>query len=272
MTTKVTTFAPDDDLALALALQMMLWSSVRHLPVVEDSKLVGLVTDHGLLPMRRDPLVEGHLRQRVREVMHRPVKTIHPDEDARVAAALMATVHIHCLPVVRGDELVGIVTSSDLLAGNGRPLLGSERVPSVTEVMTRSPVRFRADDRLFEVVLRMVREGVRHVPIVDVDERVVGIVSDQDVRVVLGDPLHALSHSEELDLDELTASHAMTPRPVLVRAAASLGELARLLLDEEIGAAPVMDGERRLVGMVSYVDLLRFVFAGRWPLVGPSPR
>lgn len=258
MTTEVTTIGVDDDLALAL--QMMLWSSIRHLPVLEDRRLVGLITDHDLLPPRLASQLDDHLRRRVREVMHRPVKTVHPDEDVRVAATLMATAHIHCLPVVRGAALVGILTSSDVLAEYGQPLTATDRGPRVADVMTRTPIAFRGDDRLIDLVVKMVREGVRHVPVVDEERRIVGMVSDRDVRVVLGDPIHALARSEDLDLDELTVAHAMTPRPVTIQEDASLSELAHLLLGEEIGAAPVVGLDRRLVGLASYVDLLRFVF------------
>lgn len=259
MTTKVATVAPDDDLALAL--QMMLWSSVRHLPVVDDGRLVGIVSDHDLLPARRATELEAHLRQRVREVMRRAVRTVHPEDDARAAAAVMTSARVHCLPVVAGDELVGVITSSDILAEHGRPLVDTGHGPRVSDVMTRAPIAFRSEDRLFEVVVRMVRERLRHVPVIDRERRVVGIVSDRDLRVVVGDPVRALARSEALDLDELTAGHAMTPRPVVVREDATLGELARTLLDEEVGAVPVVDRERRLTGMASYVDLLRFAFA-----------
>jgi CBS domain-containing protein len=258
MTKKVTTVAPDDELALAL--QMMLWSSIRHLPVVDEGKLVGLVSDHDLLVHRRDGHVDGHLRTRVGEVMHRPVKTVHPDEDLRAAAALMAAARVRCLPVVIGDALVGILTSSDILAEHGRPYFETQRGPRVSDVMTRTPFSYRADTRLFDVVLTMVREGVRHLPVLDEQRRVVGIITDRDIRVVLGDPVHALARSDDFDLDDLTAAHAMTPRPVLVSENASLGDLARTLLDEEVGAVPVVDSERKLVGVASYVDLLRFVF------------
>lgn len=258
MTRKITTVTPDDDVALAL--QMMLWSAIRHLPVVEDGKLVGLVTDHDLLVQRRATDHDGHLRRNVRDVMRRPVKTVHPEDDLRSAAAWMSASRVHCLPVVDGETLVGILTGSDILAEHGRPWLEPRQGPHVADVMTRSPLALRSDARLFDVVLTTVREGIRHLPIVDGERCVVGIVTDRDLRVVLGDPIHALARSEDLDRDELTAAHAMTPRPVLVRHDATLGELARALLEEEVGAVPVVDSDRRLVGIASYVDLLRFVF------------
>ncbi len=257
MTEKVTTVAPDDDLALAM--QLMLWSGVRHLPVVDGLELVGILSDHDLLPPR-DASFDAYLRRRVRDVMRHPVKVAHPDDDVREAAGLMATARIHCLPVVDDDRLVGILTSSDILAERGRLFFkaGKGRVPSARDIMTRDPICFTADAKLFDVVLRMVREDVRHVPIVDPQRRVVGIVTDRDVRVVLGEPVHALADSDELELEDLTAAHAMTPNPVTIPAEASILELARAFIDERVGAAPVVDADNRLVGVASYVDLLRF--------------
>ncbi len=261
MTAKVTTVAPDDDLAFAM--QLMLWSGVRHLPVLEGGKLVGILSEHDLMPPREAPSLASHLRRRVREVMRHPVKVAHPDDDVREAAGLMAAARIHCLPVMEDDVLVGILTSSDILAERGRLYFkaGKGRVPTAGDLMTREPIAFRASDKLFDVVVRMVREDIRHVPIVDAERRVIGVVTDRDVRVVVGDPVHALSESDELELEDLTAAHAMTPHPVTVPEEASILELARTFIDERVGAAIVVDGGERLVGIVSYVDLLRFFVA-----------
>lgn len=262
MTEKVTTIGPDDDLALAM--QLMLWSGVRHLPVLDGDTLVGILSHHDLLPPREEPDLEKHLRRRVGDVMRHPVKTVHPDDDVREAAGLMATAHIHCLPVVDDDRLVGILTSSDILAERGRLFFkgGKGRVPTAADVMTPDPICFRPEEKLFNVVLQMVREDIRHVPIVDADRRVVGIVTDRDVRVVVGEPVHALSESDELELEDLTAAHAMTPHPVTVPDDATILELARTFIDERVGAAVVVDRDGRLTGIASYVDLLRF-------LIGP---
>ncbi|MBI2359239.1 MAG: CBS domain-containing protein, partial [Deltaproteobacteria bacterium] len=52
---------------------------------------------------------------RVREVMSQPVVTIPPDATVKQAARLMAEKKIGCLPVVEGEELVGLVTETDML-------------------------------------------------------------------------------------------------------------------------------------------------------------
>ncbi len=261
MTAKVTTVAPSDDLAFAM--QLMLWGGVRHLPVIDDGKLVGILSDHDLLPPRDAPNLASHLERKVRDVMRHPVKVVHPDDDVREAAGLMAAARIHCLPVIDDDELVGIITSSDILAERGRLFFkaGKGKVPTAVDLMSRDPIAFHPEDKLFDLIVRMVREDIRHVPIVDSDGRVVGVVTDRDVRVVVGDPLHARAESDELELEDLTAAHAMTPHPVTVPEEATILELTRTFIDERVGAALVVDRNERLIGVVSYVDLLRFFVA-----------
>ena len=89
---------------------------IRHLPVVEEGKVVGVVTDRDLR------LATSHLAPRqlpagaaVREVMSHPVQTAHPLDPIEVAARAMRELKIGCLPVLDGPRLVGIVTGVDIL-------------------------------------------------------------------------------------------------------------------------------------------------------------
>ncbi|MCS6799007.1 MAG: CBS domain-containing protein [Myxococcota bacterium] len=92
----------------------MKWLRFRHLPVVDDGKLVGLLTERDLLRWAiRGPRAE---RTFVADVMNRHVTTVAPDTPVARAAELMLERKIDCLPVVEGDgKLVGIVTTADLL-------------------------------------------------------------------------------------------------------------------------------------------------------------
>lgn len=106
------------------AFKLMQRNNIRHLLVVKNDELVGVVTDHDL---RRADLEDGDMmsvtelyrvgeRLRVQDVMTDEVITATPDDHTADAARIMVENKINCLPVVDDDKVVGILTSSDLLA------------------------------------------------------------------------------------------------------------------------------------------------------------
>lgn len=85
----------------------------RHLPVVEDGRLVGILSDRDLRPVLLSPTLA---RARVGELMSEDLTTVVPDAPVEEAASLLVVKKIGCLPVVADGRLVGIVTETDLLA------------------------------------------------------------------------------------------------------------------------------------------------------------
>ncbi len=120
MTREVVTASPSATLAEASALARR--RGIRHLPVVDEGTLVGMVTERDLL--RAVPAagtVPEEERRRilgtrtVREVMARQVVTVTPDTPVEEAALLLADHDVDCLPVVEDGRLVGILSETDLL-------------------------------------------------------------------------------------------------------------------------------------------------------------
>ncbi len=114
------------------ALQMMKQQGIRHLPVLEDGKLVGILSDRDL----RSPDIPGRWYAvpwtdsvAVEWVMSSPVMVLSPDASISAAASLMHGERIDCAPVVDDGKVVGIITSADLLQ-----ILGNEAEAS-------SPIR-----------------------------------------------------------------------------------------------------------------------------------
>jgi acetoin utilization protein AcuB len=85
---------------------------IRHLPVIEDDRLVGIVTDRDIRSVASALPLE---RLRVGDVMSRPVITVTPETQVQEAAKLMLAHRIGGLPVVKAGTLVGIITETDLL-------------------------------------------------------------------------------------------------------------------------------------------------------------
>ena len=105
------------------ARQRMLKERIRHLLVVENGRLAGIVTDRDIrlnLPSQATSLSVWEMnylltRLTVDKVMTVSVVIVGPDREARDAAQLMLDHQIGALPVVDGGRLIGIVTETDLL-------------------------------------------------------------------------------------------------------------------------------------------------------------
>lgn len=135
MTREVVTVAPETTAAEALALCR--GNRIRHLPVLEGARLVGVISDRDLraatLALGDPARAEALQRLRVADEMAREVETARPEDPIEDAAMAMYERKIGCLPVVDGEELVGIVTSSDVLRALVR-LVGAHKPGSRLEV------------------------------------------------------------------------------------------------------------------------------------------
>jgi acetoin utilization protein AcuB len=117
MTREVVTLSPQTTAAEVLALCRE--KGIRHLPVMEEGRLVGMVSDRDLrsaTPALGDPArAEALQKIRVSGVMVGDVLTAHPADPIEQAASTMREKKIGCLPVLEAGELVGILTTSDVM-------------------------------------------------------------------------------------------------------------------------------------------------------------
>lgn len=123
MRCEVATLAPDEKLDLAD--DVMRLGRVRHMPVTENSTLVGIVSTRDLLAASLSQALEFDWSERrtflksvqVSEAMTAEPVTAKPETTLRAAAKLMLEHKIGCLPVVKPDgTLLGLITETDMLA------------------------------------------------------------------------------------------------------------------------------------------------------------
>jgi acetoin utilization protein AcuB len=127
MQKKVFTVTPDDKVDRVFFL--IHYEGIRHLPVVEGEKVVGIVSDRDLykalgpkkhtraIVEQKNDTILYVSSKKVCHIMRRGVITIHPEDTIKKTAIILAKKKIGALPVVKDNKLVGIITATDLLMG-----------------------------------------------------------------------------------------------------------------------------------------------------------
>lgn len=130
----------------------------------------------------------------------------------------------------------------------------------VVDWMTPNVVAVKPGTSLLKCRNLLKEKNIRRLPVVDDANKVVGIVSDRDVRGASPSKATTLEvHEMQYLLAELKAKDIMTPRPLTVKPDATVEEAALLMLDRKIGGLPVVNDEGTLVGIITDQDLFKLL-------------
>ena len=128
---------------------------------------------------------------------------------------------------------------------------------TVSDVMVTDLITVSPEADLKSAVDHMNAAHIRHLPVVK-SGRLVGIVSDRDIR------LFGMSMAGDEDGDlrfsigaGVTVREVMQDDPVLVEGDTDIREALDLMIEDRVGAIPVVDEDEYLLGIVSYVDMLK---------------
>jgi CBS domain-containing protein len=211
----------------------------------------------------------------VKEVMTTRVVSVLPDDPASRAVDLLRRYGFSALPVAdRGYHLVGVVSLLDVLRWRETHPESAED-PAVGEIMTRDVLWMRPSAKLTLVGHRLRTYGeLRVMPIVERGV-LVGVVTRSDLlrpRASLGDRLRRRLRRDDRDEpllrmarprrpgprapDDAPITDVMTTDVIAVRRGATLSRAIELMLQHRHTALPVVEGDGRLVGLVSEADLL----------------
>jgi acetoin utilization protein AcuB len=129
----------------------------------------------------------------------------------------------------------------------------------IDKSMTRDVVTIRPDAGILEAQELMSQNGVRHLPVVDPADILVGIVTDRDIRSALPSILLPREEieSERERLSGLRVSDIMTAGPVTISPYDTLEDAIILMQKMKVGAFPVVDQGGKLLGIISIRDLMR---------------
>ncbi|MEO6581041.1 MAG: CBS domain-containing protein, partial [Sphingomicrobium sp.] len=115
----------------------------------------------------------------IRELMTKDIETIGPDQTAREAASFMLSADTGAIPVCEGERIIGMITDRDIAVRGVAE--GKSPDASVRELMTEHIVCAREDDDIEAVADMMSKAQVRRLPVLDEDDRLVGMISLGDL-------------------------------------------------------------------------------------------
>jgi len=251
-------------------LKILKRTGISGVPVIKNKKIVGIIT-------RKDLLRKPEETQLGLLMTAKPV-TIEPDADLRDAARMLVTRRIRRLPVVEGGHLIGLLSVADIIHAIAQNKIKEE----IKDTYTSRTFALWEETPLPVVGRVMEISGVDSIPILDEESRLVGILSERDlIRCTsIEDSVGVSDFSNGTDDDEWTwesirdnhtisfgiskvqlpnrpVKLAMVKNVVTVPQNAEVSECALKMRRARVDQLPVVDGDKRLVGMLYDRDLIR---------------
>ena len=129
----------------------------------------------------------------------------------------------------------------------------------VKEFMTKDPLVLESDETMADAYEKMHNHQIRHLPVVDENHRLIGIFSATDLnRAYTPRETESGWYYDKEGLGLLDLAHFMTKDPLTLTPEDTLKEAAEIMARTKFGCLPVVSpGSRKLVGIISYIDVLR---------------
>jgi CBS domain-containing protein len=124
----------------------------------------------------------------------------------------------------------------------------------VAEIMTKRVRTMKAGDSVSAAYELMIKNDLRHIPVVDHNHKLIGIISDRDVLVDATRDIEERIHPSEMLLSQIMNTSIIT-----CAATDSLRKAINLMLERKINSMPVVDSKGALIGMLTSTDILRLV-------------
>ncbi|GBC62832.1 CBS domain-containing protein [Desulfonema ishimotonii] len=129
----------------------------------------------------------------------------------------------------------------------------------IDKSMTRRVVTISRDTSLLDAKALMDEHHIRHLPVIEADGTLAGIVTDRDIRSatpsIVADDFDSATVREKLG--QIRAEKIMSKNPTTVSPTYTIQDALLLIQEARVGAFPVVDKDRKLVGIISIRDLLR---------------
>lgn len=129
----------------------------------------------------------------------------------------------------------------------------------VSQSMTRKVLTADKNDSIFTAQEQMKKAAIRHLPVVDDEGRLIGIVTDRDLRSAMPYSLikNTCDEAEREKLAGMRIEEIMSKNPITLNPAYTIQDALLMVQEHKVGAFPVVDEDNKLKGILSVRDLLR---------------
>ena len=243
----------DKDVNLNHVLYLMKKHDITKIPVVENKKLIGLVTDNviayklGSIRKRGVPASRLHASS----VTDKDINCISPDTDVITILKDVGKPGPTMLCVVENDTLIGVITKANLL-----PLVNSKK--QIREIMQKQLHTVSPEDRVIHARRIMINEDIARLPVVD-RGNLVGMISDNEIIFALANVKKSFSLGRQKHkLEELLVEDVMKTPALWAEPDMTATDAASIMLNKNVGALPLIENGK-LVGIISRTDLLNTI-------------
>jgi len=241
----------DKDEDLRHVMKLMKKHDITKIPVVDDKKLVGIITDNIIsykLGSRRKREVTAS-RLHASSVTEKKFEAVSPDTDVKVILRKVGEPGPTMLPVVEKDKLVGVITKADLLhlVKNDKP---------VDTIMQTTVYSVAPDDRVVHARRIMLDHDVARLPVVD-QGKLEGIISDSEIAFAFASLKRSFSLGRQKhQLDELLVKDVMKKPVIWIPYSMRISDAAKVMLKLNVGCLPILKDDE-IVGIITRTDVVR---------------
>lgn len=253
------------------ALKTMNENKYRRLPVVNagNNKVVGIITSMDIVDFmgggsKYNLIREKHgrnllsaINEPVREIMEENVITLKENSEIDDAIETFLNKNVGGVPIVNDEnQLISLITERDII----RSLIDKiDENAVIDDYITRDVIVATPGERLKDVARTMVRNGFRRLPVVS-EERLVGIITSTDFIKLLGSDW-AFNHLKTGNVREITnvrMEEIMKKDVITAKEGDKLKDIAKMMIDNDIGALPVIDENNKVVGIITEKDIIKY--------------
>lgn len=240
----------DKNADLDYILYLMERNSITKIPVLEEGRLIGIVTDgeiaYKLGSFRKRDVNPAHLH--ASSVMVRDFDVISPDTLVKDIIKTVGLPGLTMLPVLDKGKLVGVITKADLL-----PLVKSEN--EIEKIMTRNVITVKPGDRVVHARRLLIENDIARLPVVE-EGVVFGVIAEIDIAMAFADLKRSVPYRhQKRQVEELCVEDAMNTPAITAKPKTKVRDAAKIMIENNIGCLPIV--EERIEGIITRTDLIK---------------